>query len=477
MGEIFLKVFNMSVSACFPAAAIVLGRVLFKKAPRFVFPILWAAAALRLILPFSFQSPMSLMPGTEAVSITRFDSRPFIESGFEAVDRPLNDMLARNYHEGVTAPLGTTQKVLDILAAIWLSAAAAMLLYMILKYIFLYAKMKTAVRIYRNIYQSEYARSPFVLGIFAPKIYIPFSLKGRNADLACAHELSHISRLDHIWKPLGFIILSFHWFNPMVWLGYALFCRDIEMACDEKTVKNMGLALRADYAEALLYQSSFKCPAAFPPSFGCGGVKARIKTVLTYTKPSFALKAVCLFVCAAAAVFFLADPVSKGDSLTFSASENPPYGFSANYRADLGRTVKSGKIYAEQWQKGECVCSSPMAFTQYAGEFSLTMTIIRQTDHNGVNVEMLSDQYGGSQLTWFEFPEDMQPTCWSFKAYDENERLYISAGESRILAVLAFDMGDGIRVFDCGDLSNSEEKLAQYDYAIVIKGDFRSSQP
>ena len=206
MGEIFLKVFNMSVSACFPAAAIVLGRVLFKKAPRFVFPILWAAAALRLILPFSFQSPMSLMPGTEAVSITRFDSRPFIESGFEAVDRPLNDMLARNYHEGVTAPLGTTQKVLDILAAIWLSAAAAMLLYMILKYIFLYAKMKTAVRIYRNIYQSEYARSPFVLGIFAPKIYIPFSLKGRNADLACAHELSHISRLDHIWKPLGFII-------------------------------------------------------------------------------------------------------------------------------------------------------------------------------------------------------------------------------------------------------------------------------
>ena len=169
------------------------------------------------------------------------------------------------------------------LAGVWLVGVIALLIYTIVSYLRLKKKIGTAVLLRDNIYQSEAAVSPFVLGIIKPEIYIPFNVNERDTEHVISHEIAHIKRKDHIMKPLGFLILTFHWFNPLVWLGYILFCRDIELACDEKVVKGLSKEQRADYSEALLNCSvNRRLISACPVAFGELNVKNRVKSVLNY---------------------------------------------------------------------------------------------------------------------------------------------------------------------------------------------------
>ncbi|MBR4099686.1 MAG: M56 family metallopeptidase [Clostridia bacterium] len=309
MADIFLKVVNMSISAGWIVLAVLLLRILLKKAPKWINVFLWGIVGARLVFPFSIESVMSLIPSAETISMVPDAPRPHFESGVTIVDNQVNDYLQGYYFEGVSRPTGHFLDITTILAIAWLIGIAVLLIYTAISYLRLRKRVKTAVLYKDNIFQSENVASPFVLGIISPKIYLPFNMSGQDIEHVIAHEQSHIYRKDYLWKPLGFFILSIHWFNPLVWLGYVILCRDIELACDERVIKELDTEQKADYSAALLSLSiNRRMIAACPIAFGEVGVKNRIKAVLNYKKPAFWLIAVAVILSIIAGVCFLTNP-------------------------------------------------------------------------------------------------------------------------------------------------------------------------
>ncbi len=324
MADIFLKIFNMSVSACWIVLAILLFRIVLKKAPKWLNCVLWGIAGLRLVMPFSLESVFSLVPSAELVPDEIIHSNSSVDvSGAEIFSYVGNNPVW--YDLGVSdgslvftefaAPDGSYINPLLIISyiasIIWLVGIAVLLLYTLISFWRLKRKIGTAVLLRDNIYQSEAVATPFVLGIIKPKIYLPFNMSEQDMVHVIAHEQAHIRRGDHWWKPLGFAILTLHWFNPLVWLGYVLLCRDIELACDEKVVKELNNEQRADYSQALLTCSvKRRLIAACPLAFGEVSVKDRVKSVLNYKKPAFWIVIVAVIISIALAVGFLTNPMS-----------------------------------------------------------------------------------------------------------------------------------------------------------------------
>ena len=312
MTDLFLKIFNMSISASYVILAVVLLRLLLKKAPKWISVVLWGLVAVRLVLPASLPNPFSLIPGTETVPPQIMtDPTPSIQSGISAVNNTLNPFIEQVFTPAPGASVNPLQIWIPILTRIWVAGVAGMLLYTLFSYFRIKEKVRTAVLLRENLYQSENAVSPFVLGLVKPKIYLPFDVREGDLPHVIAHEQAHIKRKDHLWKPLGFLLLTLHWFNPLLWLSYVLLCRDIELACDEKVVKTLGRDLRAEYSQALLNCSvNRRMIAACPLAFGETGVKSRVKSVLHYKKPAFWMLILGILLCAAVTVFFLTDPLS-----------------------------------------------------------------------------------------------------------------------------------------------------------------------
>lgn len=312
MSLLFTQVFNMSVSAGYIVLAVLLLRLALKKAPRWLMLLLWAAVGIRLICPFTFESLWSLIPSVgqihPVVALDQHAPQYTEYSGLNVLVTRLNeDLLARPEYDR----LALLQSLMPVFAAVWLTGILALTAYSIICCLQVRRSVLTAVRCQDNVYQSEQVSSPFVFGFIQPKIYLPFQISERNMASVIAHEQAHIHRLDHLWKPVGFLLLTLHWFNPLIWLGYALFCRDVESACDERVIRNLDRDARADYAAALLSCGAGKPKiAACPLAFGEVGVKKRIRSVLNYRKPAFWVIAVALAVCLAAAVCFFTEPVS-----------------------------------------------------------------------------------------------------------------------------------------------------------------------
>ena len=308
MSEFFLKLVNQSISGGWLIAAILVLRLLLKRAPRWSQMLLWGIAAVRLLLPFSIESALSLLPSAETVSPSiLLDPTPTVHTGIPAVNSVVNPALAHSFTPSPAASANPLQIWTAILSCLWLLGMAVLFVYAAVSYTRLRWKMRTAVLLRENLYQSEHAASPFLLGIIQPKIYLPFDLDAQTQEYVIAHEQAHLRRRDHWWKPLGFLLLTVYWFNPLVWLGYALFCRDIELACDESVIKTLDHNQRADYSQALLL-CSVNHSAGCPLAFGEIGVKARIKSVLSYRKPTLRLSAATVAVSALLAVCFLTDP-------------------------------------------------------------------------------------------------------------------------------------------------------------------------
>ena len=312
MTGLFLKMVNMSISASWLVLAVIVLRFVLKKAPKWLNPVLWGIVGLRLICPFSIESAWSLIPSAETINTTRYASRPYIESGIRAVDRPVNEYLGARYVEGVTVPANNFSDITTVFGVIWLLGIIALLLYTFVSYYRLRKQVETAVLLRDNIYQSENIVSPFVLGVWRPRIYLPFYIEEKDRIHVIAHEQTHIRRHDHWMKPFGFLLLTLYWFHPVLWAAYILLCRDIELACDERVIRELGTEERADYSQALLNCSvSRKSISACPLAFGESGVKARVKNVLNYKKPAFWMILMAMISCIAAAVCFLTDPFKK----------------------------------------------------------------------------------------------------------------------------------------------------------------------
>ena len=311
MTELFLRIVNTSISAGWVVLAVLLLRLCLKKAPKWVNVLLWGIVAARMVFPFSIESVLSLIPSAETISPTiMMEQLPSIQTGVPALNHVINPIISGSFTPALGASANPLQIWIPVLTGIWLFGIAALFLYSAVSYWRLRRKVCEAVILRDNIYQSENVCSPFVLGLIRPKIYLPYHMDSYELDHVIAHEQTHIRRRDHWWKPLGFLLLTIHWFNPLMWFSYVLLCRDIELACDEKVIREMGNEQRADYTQALVACSvNRRLIAACPLALGEIGVKERVKSVMNYKKPAFWIVLASVVICAVVAVCFLTDPV------------------------------------------------------------------------------------------------------------------------------------------------------------------------
>lgn len=314
MAEIFQKALNMSIAAGWLILAVIALRLLLRRAPKRFRLLLWAVVGLRLALPWSIESALSLIPSAQTLPEgIMLERAPVLDTGISALNGAINPGFTAAFTPELGASANPLQVLLPIAAALWMLGAAAMLLWALVSWLRLRKRAREAVRLEENVYECEIA-SPFVLGLFRPRIYLPFSLENGERELVLAHERAHITAGDHIIKPLGWLLLAAHWYNPLVWLAYALFCRDIELACDERVVRGLSLSDRADYSQALLDLSRPRGGVrACPLAFGESSVKGRVKSVLSYKKPVFWLVLLAVVVCVGAAVCFLTDPKEEAE--------------------------------------------------------------------------------------------------------------------------------------------------------------------
>ena len=328
METIFLKLLNMSLTACVLILAVLPVRVMLKKAPRWSICLLWGLVALRLICPFTLKSDLSLIRNSEPIT-----------TGTLSVEIPTLPAITEPMSYEVAEPMPEVQKpvqqqavpeepewkapsILTVAGYVWLVGAGVMLVYSLISYWQLKRRVSTATRLEGNICQSEYVTSPFVLGIFRPTIYLPYGLKEFHLNHILAHERAHIRRGDHLIKPFGYMVLSAHWFNPLVWVAYVLLCRDIEAACDERVIKEMTYEQRQSYSATLLRCSVHRRRiAACPVAFGETEIKGRIKNVMNYKKPAVWLIVLSMLLSVILAGCFLTDPVKEQPQEQLSVSQ------------------------------------------------------------------------------------------------------------------------------------------------------------
>lgn len=326
MSNIFLRLLNISITAGWIVLVVVLLRFVFKKAPKWIRVALWGLVAVRLLVPVSIESALSLVPSAETVKIepvtapvltSASDSngssyfyedvqgeRIVLQSGISALNSAVNPSV-----ETAAKQFDTVAVLKSVAGWVWLGGAVAMLLYALISYLRLKHKVRASVKVEKGVYVCDDISDPFILGLIRPKVYLPSGMDETTKGYVLAHEKAHLKRFDHIWKPLGFLLLAVYWFNPLLWLAYILLCRDIELACDEKVVKELDDTGKAAYSEALVTASvSRRSIAACPLAFGETGVKSRVKSVLNYKKPAFWIILVAILACIAVAVCFLTVP-------------------------------------------------------------------------------------------------------------------------------------------------------------------------
>ena len=307
MEYLFIHVLNISITASFLVLAIILYRLFAKKAPKWVSVLLWGLVGLRLLFPFSIESALSLIPSKNTIPTTiTHDRYPALDTGFENVDEIVNPILSGSMEARPEYSANPMHVWITALGWIWLAVMLCMLLYMAAS--FIYLRIKTIVKLERedNVYLCDYVKTPFILGIIRPRIYLHSDISDKDYSLVVAHEKAHIKRLDHIWKPLGFLLLSVYWFNPLLWVAYILLCRDIESACDEKVISDLGDNEKADYSEALLTLGiKSRVISACPLAFGEVSVKSRVSAISKYKKPATIAIVISLVVCTIFAVCFL----------------------------------------------------------------------------------------------------------------------------------------------------------------------------
>ena len=317
MAAVFLKLLNLSISASWLVLAVLVLRLISKRSPKWVNVLLWGIVALRLVLPFSIESALSLIPSAETVSpaAVQFDPAPTITSGVSVIDNAVNPSLSEHFAAVPTASVNPLYVWAYLAGWVWLIGLGAMLLYALVSYLRLRRRVSVSLPIRDRIYLCDAISSPFILGVVKPHIYLPSGLDEVQRRNVLAHEQAHLARRDHWWKPLGFALLAVYWFNPVLWLAYTLLCRDIELACDERVIRTMDESAVKTYSTVLLACSMpRKAVITCPLAFGEVGVKERVRNALHYKKPAFWVVAASVAVCVIVAVCFLTNPPTDTDA-------------------------------------------------------------------------------------------------------------------------------------------------------------------
>ncbi len=365
MEALFLNLLNATINASWVVAVVLLLRVCLQKAPKYIRCLLWATVALRLLLPFSIESAFSLLPSSQTVpNEIIYATVPTVDTGVPVIDAVVNPIITDTLAPQAGESVNPVQVLLTIGGYVWLLGLVVMAVYATVSYLLVRRQVREAALLRDNIYLCDHIQTPFILGIFRPRIYLPSAMNEDDRTYVIAHEQAHLSRRDHWWKPLGFLLLTIYWFNPLLWVAYILLCRDIELACDEKVLADCGEE-KKDYADALINCSAPRHRiAACPLAFGETSVKGRIKSVLHYKKPAFWVIVVALLACVAVAVCFLTDPKDEWQSQNYgivgvsSGAECENVGF--HYREG---SINSENPYITVTLKNDT--DDTLCFTQY----------------------------------------------------------------------------------------------------------------
>lgn len=373
MEGIFVKLLNMSVSASGFILIAVLLRALLKRSPKWIHCLLWGLVAVRLVCPLSFESSFSLAPRADFVEaklgVQREDGR-YMNSVTDA-GKALNDDLDNAQNKNL-ANKGNADRQSDWkkISWTWFTGVVLLLGYAAISYLRFRKKVQASVRLRDGIYMCDNIRTPFILGVIRPGIYLPSDMDEVQTDNVIAHERAHLSRLDQVWKPLGYCLLAVYWFNPLCWLAYVLFCRDMELACDEKVIRDMDVEDKKVYSRVLL---SFSDPshriAAGPLAFGEIGVKKRIQSVLNYRKPAFWMVGLAILALVVTSLCFLTNPKEANNpAQTMGAAEYQlPDGLEAENADDL--TIFTPNVYKVG---SEASCADDRISAGYIQKFNTT---------------------------------------------------------------------------------------------------------
>lgn len=479
MNEVFVKLANMSVAAGWLILAVLVLRLLLKKAPRWITCLLWALVAVRLVCPVSLQSPVSAYQVATPAAVQDSGGVTYFQYVHTSGDKPSIQLDVETIRPAGITPVQqdtaadtshTVTRYMPPYVMIWLAVGGALLLYGLVSTLRLRYRVREGMRLRENIWLCDAVTSPFLLGILRPRIYLPSGMDERQMDYVLAHEHAHLRRGDHIWKPLGYLLLAVHWFNPLVWVAYWLFCRDIETACDERVVRSMGVEDKKAYSMALLTCSQGRrMVLACPVAFGEVGVKSRIKAVLHYKKPGFWIVLAAVLACIVVAVCFLTDPMGVRGQVTYGPQDADRR--QTEISLSLDDAALDMVIYNDWWDSGQCISTRQLTATRYNS--SLTIRMEEQEQMAGITTILEADGGNAAERMGHELygpPQEMR-----FVTCDEGTRRSVQAGDQVILAVLACDYGKGIPSLDCRTLERQPELLEQLDYAVVLRAEFIKS--
>ena len=418
MENVFLQILNNAITVSVLILVIMLVRVLCRKMPKWITCLLWILVAAKLMMPFPMESIFSLVPTSEPIPAgIAMESNPHISSGIENVDNLINPALQQHFAPDKTASANPLQVWMYVGTVVWLAGTAALLLYALAAYVTVKWKVRASVRVEKNIYECDDIADPFIMGIIRPRIYLPSGLDEETKKYVLKHETAHLGRKDYLWKPLGFLILSLYWFQPLCWAAYILMCGDIEYACDEKVIKKETEGARADYCKALLACSvPRKMLAACPVAFGENGVKGRVKNMMNYKKPTFWISSISLVIVVIVAVCFATSPKGKeadnemeidiAGTQTDSAGTNPG-----------GTQIDSTGANPGGAQPDTLAEAAPERITKE--QEALAGNLVNTEQGNVVAVR--DDGQDSAELVWYDTFEfeglDIQPRWYDFDGY------------------------------------------------------------
>ena len=311
MEQVFLKLLNMSITAGYLVLATLLFRLLVRRAPKLFRCVLWGLVALRLLLPISVQSRASVIPSVNTVPPEIVTTGvPQIHSGIAVMNHVVNPVLSETFSPVPASDVNPVRFTVRIAVAVWIAGVVAMLIYALVSFLRVKRTVRESARVEKGIYLCDRISSPFILGVLHPRIYLPSDTPESDWQYILAHEKAHLRRLDHLWKPFGFFLLAVYWFNPLLWVAYGLFCRDVELACDEQVLKTLGENAKKPYSRALIRCSApRRSISVCPLAFGEDGVRTRVKSILCWKKSPAVILAIAILICALTASCMLTDPV------------------------------------------------------------------------------------------------------------------------------------------------------------------------
>ena len=490
MTSLFSSILDMSIIASYVAIAVIVIRIFMKKVPKIFSYILWLPVLIRLVMPFSFNSRLSIFGFLKPEDQTSNEIMKFAQNNFGFIQNPIVDVGANELNNSAATTVSSATPVasanhlpgiMEIASYIWVIGIVALLIYSILSYMKVLRNVKTATLVEGNVFETDRISSPFLCGFIRPKIYVPIGLNENELSYILKHEQTHIRRLDYIVKPFAFLALIIHWFNPLMWLSFALMSKDMEMSCDESVIKQMGNNIKGSYSNSLLSLSVKRSGLMIgsPIAFGESNIKPRVKNILNYKRPAFWVAAMVIVITTVLMVSFTANPIN-GQVIAQSTSTVKNAQVEKDVEKKLETIMSSPKessnpydyIKAHQKEYNSILGMGEQAYTYLQGQ-------LKKSNTKGLRYQIITqlckdfkkDVTDNSLLTKYDQIEKYLETIMSSPKESSNPHDYIKAHQKEYNSILG--MGEQAYTYLQGQLKKSNTKGLRYQIIIQLCKDLK----